>query len=401
MTICFVNNQEFNSRIGGIESVSVTLAKEFINNGHKVIFLALVRSSFSEEYSLPAVQLFFPQTHSIDSDENSCFLYNIIEVHNIDVVINQSSNFPALNSLCYRITRERNAKLVSVLHFNPDYLTTYLSESLKNNIGRALSLKQWGLSLIKYFYYKLYKLRKLDKLQSQSYLNILLQSDSFVLLSEKYINSVSKRINLLDENKLHYINNAIELSDKDDKHIDRESIILYVGRLSKAQKRPDRLIKIWRKISPLYPNWKLVIAGDGEYRSHLEKMIARNGVERVEFVGFQNPQDYYLRSKIVCMTSSFEGFPMVLIEAQQYGCVPIAYNSFGALSDIVEDGVNGFRIKPFSRKEYIKRLHQLMDNDNLREQMSNAGKESVKKLDVKIITKQWIELFEKLMQNEQ
>ena len=44
------------------------------------------------------------------------------------------------------------------------------------------------------------------------------------------------------------------------------------------------------------------------------------------------------------MTSSFEGWGLTLTEAQQYGCVPLAFHSFASLTDIITDKVNGFAI---------------------------------------------------------
>ena len=59
---------------------------------------------------------------------------------------------------------------------------------------------------------------------------------------------------------------------------------------------------------------------------------------------------------IFCMTSNYEGFPMVLLEAMQFGCVPIAFKSFESLDDIIINHNNGYQITPFDIYEYINSL---------------------------------------------
>ena len=103
-----------------------------------------------------------------------------------------------------------------------------------------------------------------------------------------------------------------------------------------------------------------MIVGDGEQRPILERK-AKN-MERVNFVGFSDPVPYYKESAIFCMTSNFEGFPMVLPEAMSFGVVPLAFDSFPAVSDIIIDNKNGFLIPPFSIKQYVKKIEILINN---------------------------------------
>ena len=94
------------------------------------------------------------------------------------------------------------------------------------------------------------------------------------------------------------------------------------------------------------------------------------------------------------MTSNYEGFPMVLVEAMQYGCVPFAFNSFGALQDIIDDGINGFRIIPFNEKEYAEKVIQYLSSssENHNKLQGNAIEKS-KTFDINIIGKKWVEIF--------
>ena len=71
---------------------------------------------------------------------------------------------------------------------------------------------------------------------------------------------------------------------------------------------------------------------------------AQHGLKRVRFEGRQNPKRYYEEASIFMLTSSFEGWGLTLTEAQQFGCVPLAFYSYASLPDIITDGKNGFMI---------------------------------------------------------
>ena len=101
------------------------------------------------------------------------------------------------------------------------------------------------------------------------------------------------------------------------------------------------------------------------------------------------------------MTSSAEGWGMVLIEAMQYGCVPIAYNSYTSLADIVQNGVNGFAIPAFNKKCYVEKLEFLMNNNAVRDEMAKKGYESIKKFNQKDTSYKWIELFDEVLSQQQ
>ena len=72
------------------------------------------------------------------------------------------------------------------------------------------------------------------------------------------------------------------------------------------------------------------------------------------------------------MTSTFEGFGMVLIEGMQHGCIPMAFESFTAVRDIIEPDRTGILVPPFDLEQYAARLLDLMRDGGKREAMSAA-----------------------------
>jgi glycosyltransferase involved in cell wall biosynthesis len=97
------------------------------------------------------------------------------------------------------------------------------------------------------------------------------------------------------------------------------------------------------------------------------------------------------------MTSAYEGFPMALLESQQQGVVPVAFDTFASLHDIVEDGVNGLVIPPGDLGAYARCLMGLMADRNRREDMAMNGVQSCRKYSEDAIAKQWVDLFEAVL----
>lgn len=103
--------------------------------------------------------------------------------------------------------------------------------------------------------------------------------------------------------------------------------ILCVGRLT-HQKGFDLLITAWARIAQQVPDWKVVIVGSGEDELMLKQMAKDLGVgDSIIFAGRQKDMDqFYRQASFFCMSSRFEGFGMVLLEAQSYGLPIVAFD---------------------------------------------------------------------------
>src|SRR5690606_26708162 len=112
---------------------------------------------------------------------------------------------------------------------------------------------------------------------------------------------------------------------------EKSKTILHVGRLNIHQKRSDLLLDVWARVHAALPDWQFIIVGDGEYKETIDRQILSRALPRVQTVGYQNPTNFYRQSSLFVMTSAFEGFPNVIIEAQSFGVIPFAFNSFSSL----------------------------------------------------------------------
>lgn len=121
----------------------------------------------------------------------------------------------------------------------------------------------------------------------------------------------------------------------------RQKIVLSVGRFN-FQKNFPALIRAWARIAHLVPDWKLRIVGDGEERENIENEIIRCNVSaQVELPGVsKHVPDEMRRASIFVLSSRFEGFALVLIEASVCGLPLVSYNTPYGPSDIIENGGN-------------------------------------------------------------
>jgi glycosyltransferase involved in cell wall biosynthesis len=173
--------------------------------------------------------------------------------------------------------------------------------------------------------------------------------------------------------------NPIDLTGETNLDAPREKRVLFVGRLSYWDKRIDRLLDVWRLVHNDFPDWRLTIAGEGEELHDLQRIVRKHNLPRVEFLGFvADPTALYASSEILCLTSSIEGCPMVLLEAQLHGCAAIAFDCCSGVREILSpNGECGLFVPNGDIEAYAKALSQLMGNEELRLSIRRNGLESV------------------------
>ncbi|PJI54813.1 hypothetical protein CTI14_11110 [Methylobacterium radiotolerans] len=175
----------------------------------------------------------------------------------------------------------------------------------------------------------------------------------------------------------------------------RENIIISVGRLT-DQKGFDLLIK---EISPLmhkFEDWKVEIYGEGELRPLLSQMITDLRMENKIFLhgAVENIHDKYQNSSIYLMTSRYEGFAMVLLEAQANGLPIVAYDCDTGPSEIVHNGQNGYLIPMGHSDDFRKRVEELIKDSEKREAMGHEALRSVQQFGCERIFLKWQALVE-------
>ncbi len=154
-------------------------------------------------------------------------------------------------------------------------------------------------------------------------------------------------------------------------------------------KQPQLLLKIWAKLEPKFPDWSLKMVGGGHEFESIRALAGTLGLKRVSFEGFQKPESYYRDASIFCMTSAYEGWGLVLVEAAAFGCVPVAFDSFAAVYDIIADGENGKLVPAFDLEKYAVTLAELMRDNALRERLVRNALRDVEQFSKEKIYARW------------
>jgi glycosyltransferase involved in cell wall biosynthesis len=120
--------------------------------------------------------------------------------------------------------------------------------------------------------------------------------------------------------------------------------LIYSGRLVPV-KRVDLLLAAFDRISQLRPEWDLIIAGDGDERARLERLVSKRISSRVIWTGFINEPDslrsLYAAASVLVLPSDYEPWGVVVTEAAVLMPV-IASSMVGAAADVIIQGENGF-----------------------------------------------------------
>lgn len=195
----------------------------------------------------------------------------------------------------------------------------------------------------------------------------------------------------------HVIPNPMPFEPIGQSNLDNK-VVLAMGRFG-VQKDFPALIDIWSKVASQHPDWCLRIVGDGPDRQGLEAQAASLGLTRcVHILPYTSDvQAQYLSADIYAMTSRFEGFGMVLIEAMSLGVPVVSYSCPCGPRDIITDGGDGYLIPPGDQVAFAQRLSQLISDTDLRQRMGQAALSSTKRYTLDSVMQQWTELFTSLV----
>ncbi len=140
---------------------------------------------------------------------------------------------------------------------------------------------------------------------------------------------------------------------------------------------------------------RLVILGDGGKRSNLEKLARQLGIERqVTFLGFQtNPFKYLARSDIFVLSSLWEGFALVIVEAMACGIPVISTRCPSGPDEIITDGVNGLLVPVADETALAEAILRLLKDKKLAVKLAQAGTKRAEDFAITKIIKQYEAIF--------
>jgi len=166
--------------------------------------------------------------------------------------------------------------------------------------------------------------------------------------------------------------------------------ILFVGRLAK-EKGLDSLLSAFAQCLAQMPHLQLCIVGNGPLEAQVYKRAQALGIgHAVKFEGFvEDIAQYYRRSRLVALTSLYEGFPNVLIEALTFGVPVVAFDCPSGPREIIMDGVNGFLVPLRDEALFAEKLKEALRMKWDRKTIKNTAK----KYTVETISRQYYDLI--------
>lgn len=391
MKVLFCTTSRVSEQKGGTERITARIASGLQKLGYSCYsaYKFDIDSTFPKTEFKGAYNVYEYPLNAIISDKA------------IDVVIVQKMTRDIVALKHFIDSHGMRCKIVSVLHFNPGYeemalcFSNFMSGLFKDK-GIAEKVKNVIRVLFYPIYYLLYPLRN-----KQLYKTVYEYSDKVILLSEHFLSEYQKYAQIKDMSKFVVIPNALSYNQfLDEKDLPKKKKqVLIVSRLFETQKRISLALKIWQRIemSSEFDDWCLKIVGHGDDFVNYKQMVSDLHLKHIEFCGRQESKPYYVESRIFMMTSAYEGWGLTLTEAQQFGCVPIAFNTFSSLSDIIINGENGFVVKENNFEDYVEKLKTLMNSYSLQKTMSICAISSSKRFALSDIIVRWDKLLKEIV----
>lgn len=371
MNILFIESSIPPTR-GGVQRVSWIISHYFNAHGYDSFF-AFWCEDTDEINDWHKVRI------GVNDKIENCekILLNFIKQRNINLIINQQTKCRQINKILKKVKKEGLCKIIYCLHLSPNYSDYWGENNLSYRIKNLFIKICTGMNILDYSELCQYKI-----------------SDRYVLLSETFITEFIHRMKIKDGSKIRCICNPLSFPEYSSNR-KRLKQVLIISRMDERQKNITTALRMWKEIENRgHKDWHLVMGGYGDDEKMILDYAKSLGIERMRFIGkITDPRNLYLESAIFLMTSNYEGFGMVLTEAIQFGCVPLAFDTYTALHDILEDGYNGYIIPCKDEKTYVDKLESLMLNPNLIKKLSINAMKSSKKFSIDVIGQKWLNLI--------
>ena len=331
--VFFIGNLD---RSGGTERITSVIANELVKYDYNIIILSLQKGLnpfFKIDKNIKLYSLHteerssnFSNIYIIKNLHNFLKIYSIEYIIDVDIVLSFYS-IPASFGL--------KTKIISWEHFHYFINVGGVFQRIKRKIARRLASRY---------------------------------SNTIVTLTNKDKNQYLKNLNI--KGKIISINNPVTIKHNFQSNI-QSKIVLAVGRLT-YQKGFDLLLKSWKFVIQEIPDWELYIVGSGEDKKMLENLSRKlNIYNSVKFISKTNEiEKYYMNSSIYVMSSRFEGFGLVLVEAKSFGLPIVSFDINCGPSDIVRDNIDGFLVEKDNIKELAKKIILLIKNEKIRKTFS-------------------------------
>lgn len=362
-----IMNRQYDGIFGGVELMSTALANEMNARGHNVHIVSLDMPDAKMRYDLnDSIQ--WHKISTVPAAKKASWLERLQRFKKI-------RNIAQSNNIDVAIGFQDGAFLSLALALLKTDIPVIAAE--RNSPSRFEFTKEGKYQNLRYQSFRLAK-------------NVTVQCDSYIKKYPAYLRE-----------KIVPISNPVfpvkKKSDPKGKKA-KEKIILSVGRAS-YQKNYEVLVRAFSKISSKYPDWKLVLVGDGD---RLEKLKFMAKGCAIEFAGYQkDPAPYYAEAQIFCLPSLWEGFPNALAEAMSHGLSCVGFKGCDGINDLIEDGKTGYLAAGNDNAESLaEALDTMISEDEKWQEMGDAGRKKISQYTPELIYDKWEALFKEIAEKK-
>lgn len=383
MNILFLAQFPIEPNKGGVQRVTAILANEFQLLGCNVFFCSL------DNQRADSLKQYDNQYHAFVNDIDS--ILKLITFLDIDVIINQAGVYSEVTKVLKGIKNALIGLRILTVHHNCiSCLNERYKEIILGNPGVASKILSYIGSPALWNVLR-HRNRFKYKRLFQASINV---SDCLILLAKSYIRELTD-LGVDDKGKVKAISNPASFTPQFSSLSHKENRIIFVGRLSLAQKRVDKLMVIIKDLHRKHQDWHFDVVGDGSERYWMEEYKSKNELVRVYFHGFCDPMPFLAKARILLLPSDFEGFGMVIPEAQAYGVVPVVTPCYSAVREVVGEAA-GVVLTDSTINSMITAVDALIKSPSRLDAMAKKALKNVEVFNPGRIAAKWMDLIDSL-----
>ena len=177
---------------------------------------------------------------------------------------------------------------------------------------------------------------------------------------------------------------------------------LMVARYNDA-KGYDYMVEAWEKVHERHPDWTLNIYGSGELHDDVILLIQQHhlSTSMILHEPVDNIMEQYLDSSIFVMSSRYEAFPMVLLEAMACGVPCVAFDCPHGPRNIIRHEEDGLLVEYLNPQALADSICRLIEDETLRRRLGTNARRNIQRFSKETVMRQWMDLFQQLTQERQ